>query len=137
MFSNENLFNIPHLKLHVKKINRKKKIQYMYSTQNKENLIFFLSLILQFLAFFECIYLGCKIYSSLHSNQSDIVCMWNIGTGKLIIWANKNKYEKHFYRITIIRTAQPPAYETCLFFFDNCSLDILINLSVHRVLFHL
>ena len=99
MFSNENLFNIPHLKLHVKKINRKKKIQYMYSTQNKENLIFFLSLILQFLAFFECIYLGCKIYSSLHSNQSDIVCMWNIGTGKLIIWANKNKYEKHFYRI--------------------------------------
>ena len=43
MFSNENLFNIPHLKLHVRKINRKKKIQYMCSTQNKENLIFFVS----------------------------------------------------------------------------------------------
>ena len=51
----------------------------MCSTQNKENLIFFPVSYTTIPRFFRV-----HIFR-MHSNQSDIVCMWNIGTGKLII----------------------------------------------------
>ena len=56
----------------------------------KEYFSFYLSYqIASFL--FQCNFVRCKIYITLFSNQGDVVCMWNIVMGKLIMSTTNTK----------------------------------------------